>query len=124
MELVISDGHQGLKNAIATVFAGAGWQRCRTHFMTNLLTRVPERSQPGVATMVRTIYRQPSPGEVHAQAERGWQHDSGSTSPRPPRCGQTLYMCAWAVIRHDARCAGFMTEYVSEGSRATCRWWR
>ena len=33
VELVISDAHQGLKNAIATVFAGAGWQRCRTHFI-------------------------------------------------------------------------------------------
>ena len=75
VELVVSDAHQGLKNAIATVFAGAGWQRCRTHFMVNLLTRVPKRSQPGVATkylspVVRTIYKQLSPEEVHAQAER------------------------------------------------------
>ena len=38
--------------------------------MTNLLTRVPRRSQPGVATMVRTIYKQLSPEEVHAQADR------------------------------------------------------
>ena len=36
---------------------GASWQRCRTHFMANLLTRVPKRAQPGVATMVRTIYQ-------------------------------------------------------------------
>ena len=57
VELVISYAHHGLKDAIATVFAGASWQRCRTHFMTNLLTRVPKRAQPGVATMVRTIYQ-------------------------------------------------------------------
>ena len=38
--------------------------------MTNLLTRVPKRSQPCVATMVRTIYQQLSPEEVHAQADR------------------------------------------------------
>ncbi len=68
--MVISDAHQGLKNAIATVFGGAGWQRCRTHFMANLLTRVPKRSQPGVAAMVRTIYQQLSPEDVHAQADR------------------------------------------------------
>ena len=49
---------------------GASWQRCRTHFMTNLLTRVPRRAQPWVATMVRTIYQQPSPDEVHAQLDR------------------------------------------------------
>ena len=70
VELIISDAHQGLKDAIATVFAGASWQRCRTHFMTNLLTRVPERAQHWVATMVRSIYQQPSAEEVHSQHER------------------------------------------------------
>ena len=70
VQLVTSDAHQGLKDAIATVFGGATWQRCRTHFMTNLLTRVPRRAQPAVATLVRTIYQQPSPEEVHAQHER------------------------------------------------------
>ena len=70
VELVVSDAHQGLRGAIAALFGGAGWQRCRTHFMTNLLTRVPRRAQPWVATMVRTIYQQPSPDEVHAQLDR------------------------------------------------------
>jgi putative transposase len=70
VQLVTSDAHQGLKDAIATVFAGASWQRCRTHFMTNLLSKVPRRAQPWVATMVRTIYQQPSPDEVHAQHQR------------------------------------------------------
>ena len=70
VDLVTSDAHQGLKDAIATVFAGASWQRCRTHFMTNLLSKVPKRAQPWVATMVRTIYQQPSPDEVHAQHQR------------------------------------------------------
>ena len=70
VELVVSDAHQGLRGAIAAVFGGASWQRCRTHFMTNLLTRVPRRAQPWVATMVRIIYQQPSPDEVHAQLDR------------------------------------------------------
>ena len=70
VELVISDAHQGLRDAIATVFGGASWQRCRTHFMTNLLTRVPKRTQPWVATMVRSIYQQPSAQEVRIQHEK------------------------------------------------------
>jgi len=70
VQLVTSDAHRGLKEAIATVFAGASWQRCRTHFMTNVLSRVPKRTQPAVATMVRTIYQQPSPEEVDAQHRR------------------------------------------------------
>lgn len=70
VKLVTSDAHKGLKDAIAVVFAGASWQRCRTHFMTNLLTRVPKRAQPAVATLVRSIYQQPSSEEVHAQHGR------------------------------------------------------
>ena len=45
MELVTSDAHQWLKNAIAAVFAGAGWQHSRT-IMANLLIRVPKGSLP------------------------------------------------------------------------------
>lgn len=70
VELVTSDAHQGLKEAIATVFTGASWQRCRTHFMSNLLARVPKSAQSFVATMVRTIYQQPSAEEVWAQHGR------------------------------------------------------
>ena len=70
VQLVTSDAHQGLKGAIATVFGEACWQRCRTHFMTNLLSKVPKRAQPWVATMIRTIYQQPLPEEVHAQHQR------------------------------------------------------
>ena len=71
VELVVSDAHQGLRDAIATVFGGASWQRCRTHFMTNLLTRVPRRAQPWVATMVRTIYQDPFPQVASLLDEAG-----------------------------------------------------
>jgi putative transposase len=70
VSLVISDAHAGLKDAIASVLPGAGWQRCRTHFMRNLLTRVPKASQGLVATLVRTIFEQPDATQVHAQHAR------------------------------------------------------
>jgi putative transposase len=70
VQLVISDAHQGLKDAVAAVFTGASWQRCRTHFMTNLLSRVPRSAQPAVATLVRTIYQQPAAEDVWAQHAR------------------------------------------------------
>ena len=41
VKLVISDHHLGLKEAIAKVFVGASWQRCRVHFMRNALAKVP-----------------------------------------------------------------------------------
>ena len=70
VELVTSDAHQGLRAAIATVFGGASWQRCRTHFIRNLLTRVPKSAEALVATTVRTIFQQPSAAEVQAQHAR------------------------------------------------------
>ena len=70
VQLVVSDAHQGLKDAIAAVFSGTAWQRCRTHFMTNLLTRVPKAAQPMVATVVRSIFEQPSAEDVHLQHQR------------------------------------------------------
>jgi putative transposase len=68
--LVISDSHEGLKQAVAAVLPGAAWQRCRTHFARNLLTRVPKASQGMVATLVRTIFEQPDHASVWAQHER------------------------------------------------------
>ena len=40
--LVISDAHEGLKEAIRKVLGGSSWQRCRVHFMRNLLSQVPK----------------------------------------------------------------------------------
>jgi putative transposase len=67
VQLVTSDAHGGLKAAIAAVFAGSSWQRCRTHFMTNLLSKVPKSAQPLVATLVRSIYQQTDATEVWAR---------------------------------------------------------
>ena len=70
VKLVVSDCHQGLKNAIAAVLPGAAWQRCRTHFMRNLLGRVPKASQQMVATLVRSVFMQPDTDAVRAQHSR------------------------------------------------------
>ena len=60
VQLVISDAHQGLKKAISQVFLGASWQRCRVHFMRNLLARIPHRDKAAVAAAVRLVFDQPS----------------------------------------------------------------
>lgn len=59
VKLVVSDAHVGLKQAIAETLAGASWQRCRVHFMRNLLVQVPKAAQAMVAALVRTIFIQP-----------------------------------------------------------------
>src|SRR6476619_7095480 len=70
VKLVSSDAHAGLVDAIAATLPGASWQRCRTHFMRNLLTRVPKSAQSFVATMVRTIFAQPDAETVREQHRR------------------------------------------------------
>jgi transposase-like protein len=67
VELVISDAHGGIKAAMATVLAGASWQRCRTHFMANLASRVPKANWPMMATLVRSIFEQPDRDATWAQ---------------------------------------------------------
>ncbi len=70
VKLVTSDAHPGLVDAIAATLPGASWQRCRTHFMRNLLTRVPKGAQSFVATMVRSIFAQPDTETVLEQHAR------------------------------------------------------
>jgi putative transposase len=67
VQLVISDAHTGLKAAIGAVMAGAAWQRCRVHFLRNVLARVPRGSAEMVAAAIRTIFAQPTGAEVCEQ---------------------------------------------------------
>ncbi len=70
VRLVISDHHLGLKNAIVKVFVGAAWQRCRVHFMRNVLSKVTKANAEMVAAAIRTIFAQPDAQAVAAQFER------------------------------------------------------
>lgn len=74
VQLVISDAHQGLKQAIEAVLTGATWQRCRVHFMRNILAHVPKAAQGMVLASIRTIFAQPdreSARQQLAQVARG-----------------------------------------------------
>jgi len=69
VQLVISDSHLGLKAAIAKVFPGASWQRCRVHFTRNVLVKVPRTQQSMVAAMIRTVFAQPDAQHVERQVK-------------------------------------------------------
>ena len=56
VKLVVSDAHCGLVAAIRVAFQGASWQRCRVHFMRNVLAKVPKTAGPMVAAIIRTVF--------------------------------------------------------------------
>jgi len=67
VKLVISDAHEGLKNAISTVLPGTSWQRCRVHCMRNILCHVARKQQGMVSAMIRTIFAQENIDEARKQ---------------------------------------------------------
>jgi transposase-like protein len=70
VRLVTSDAHRGLVAAIGATLPGATWQRCRTHYLRDLLVFTPKSSQPWVATLVRTVFDQADANEVTVQFDR------------------------------------------------------
>lgn len=80
VRLVISDAHEGLKQAIAKVI-GATWQRCRVHFMRNALAHVPRRQHQMVAAVIRTAFVQ----EDQTQARIQWRETSDKLRERFPK---------------------------------------
>jgi len=57
VQLVNSDAHRGLVEAIAQVFVGASWQRCTVHFLRNVEARVPKSDQSMVRAAVGSIFK-------------------------------------------------------------------
>jgi len=70
VKLVTSDAHAGLINAIGATLPGASWQRCRTHYATNLMAVTPKSSWPWVRTLLHSVFDQPDAESVGAQYDR------------------------------------------------------
>jgi putative transposase len=58
VKLVISDAHEGLKAAVKKILTGSVWQRCRVHFMRNVLSHIPKNYQGMVSSIIRMIFAQ------------------------------------------------------------------
>jgi transposase-like protein len=81
VQLVVSDAHEGLRQAIGAVLHGASWQRCRVHFLRNALALVPKTAQVLVAATIRTVFAQPTPETARQQ----WRHVADTFRDRWPR---------------------------------------
>ncbi|HEV2124308.1 MAG TPA: IS256 family transposase [Chloroflexota bacterium] len=98
VQLVISDAHQGLTGAVAAVLQGAGWQRCRVHFVRNALALVPKSAQQMVAATIRTVFAQPDT----ATARETWRKVADGFRPRWPRLAELLDAAEADVLAYVA----------------------
>ena len=57
--LVVSDAHKGLTKAIRESFVGCAWQRCKVHFMRNILARIPSKEKTAFASRLKQVWLQP-----------------------------------------------------------------
>jgi transposase-like protein len=66
--LVVSDAHLGLQAAVRKCFLGASWQRCKVHFMRNVMARVSHRDKGEFAAKLKQIWLQPDKKGAMKQA--------------------------------------------------------
>src|SRR5690625_847870 len=59
LELIVSDHHGGLVNAVKRHFQGVSWQRCQVHFMRNILDACPKRYHDGLRAKLRLMFNAP-----------------------------------------------------------------
>ena len=57
--LVVSDAHKGLVKAARETFLGCAWQRCKVHFMRNILAHISGRDKKFFAEKLKQIWLQP-----------------------------------------------------------------
>ncbi len=66
VKLVISDAHEGLKAAVKRVLT-ATWQRCRVHFMRNILAHAGKSGRRVVSAFIATAFAQETPEAARQQ---------------------------------------------------------
>jgi putative transposase len=97
VKLVISDSHEGLKNAAAKVLSST-WQRCRVHFMRNALAHVGAKQRPMVAAAIRTAFTQ----ETQEAARAEWRAVADRLRERFPKLGGLMNEAEDDVLAHLA----------------------
>lgn len=67
LDLITSDNHEGLVNAIKTSFPNVAWQRCQFHFTRNILDKAPKRYQGGLSIELREMFDSNTLSEAKAK---------------------------------------------------------
>jgi transposase-like protein len=85
VKLVISDAHEGIKAAVAKVFR-ATWQRCRVHFLRNVLAHAGRSGRRVVSAFIATAFAQDDAASARAQ----WRQVADQLRPKLPKLAAML----------------------------------
>jgi putative transposase len=97
VKLVISDDHKGLRAAASRVFH-ATMQRCRVHWMRNVLAHVAVKQRPGVIAMIKTIFAQETAQDLRAQ----WKTIADALRERVPKLASLMDNARDDVLAYTA----------------------
>jgi putative transposase len=98
VQLVTSDAHRGLVEAIGAALPGAAWQRCRTHYAANLMAVCPKNAWTWVRALLHSVYEQPDAASVHAQ----FDHVLDALGDKLPRVAEHLEQARADVLAFTA----------------------
>ena len=85
VKLVVSDAHEGLKAAIAKVL-NASWQRCRVHFMRNVLAHAGKQGRRVVSAFIATAFAQDDAEAARTQ----WRQVADQLRPRVKKLAELM----------------------------------
>jgi transposase-like protein len=80
VKLVISDGHEGIKASVSKILT-ASWQRCRVHFMRNVLAHAGKSGRRVVSAFIATAFAQDDAKQARAQ----WRRVADQLRPKVPK---------------------------------------
>ena len=80
VKLVISDAHEGIKASVAKVM-NATWQRCRVHFMRNVLAHAGRSGRRVVSAFIATAFAQDDAEAARTQ----WRRVADQLRPKVPK---------------------------------------
>jgi putative transposase len=81
VKFVVSDDHQGLKNALRAALPGAAWQRCQTHLQRNAQSYVTKQDlKKDVAADIRAVFNAPSREDADKLLEKAVAKYEGTQS--------------------------------------------
>ncbi len=85
VKLVISDAHEGIKAAVSKIMH-CTWQRCRVHFMRNVMAHAGKSGRRLVSAFMSAAFAQDDAEAAKAQ----WRKVADQLRPKLPRLAQML----------------------------------